>query len=1337
MYSTVAVLLGVGLSLGVADRDDEKAVRTVVERFFAVYAKKDLDGFMALWSEKAPDYATRKQTMQRVFAETGDITLKELTIIEAETKGDAARVRVRVELVGADKNSGKLHSSLGKFNRLLLLGRQDGAWKVLRYGPAEDELLARLLAADGKDAREKLYRENKDLVGRGLMNATNRRTGEEWRRNRLAVAMRINDLALEIGERLADKEVLGASHEWRGILLLTQGKHADAEASFKQALQLFREAKDSSGEAGALNSLGNLYINIGRHAEALRTFEKSMKICQELKDRKGVARALLSMGIVCKDTAKYKEALEYYQESLKIHRELKDREWEAKLLANIGVVYVETGRFAEGLRHYQDSLKIMRELDYQAGVASLLMNIGNIYGRLERNAEALEHYRESLKINRALGDRRAVASVLQNLANLYRETGRGVEALENYQEALKIARDLNNRYAEANALTGIGMLDRKQGRYEEALKRYREALKINRDLGRRAEIVRDNIRIGVAYEHSGRYNEALQAYQDSLKLARAIGARSDEADALNNLGHLHMNAYRHTEALQCLQDSLKSYRDLGSRTGEARVLDHIGSDYFYRGRFAEALHSYETALKIHRELKHRKSEGGTLTNIGLVYADTGRFAEALRSYQETLTIYQELDYRQGVAEVQEEIGRIYARTGRHDEALKHYQDSLKVQRELKNRKGVAGALNSVANEDARLGRHEEALEFYQESLKIGRELDDSKVVTTALNNIAALYRKTKRDKEAMQLYEESLKIERDIDNQQGVALTLYNIGVLHALKGQSREALEKFQESVRIAEAIGDLRICYSCEQYRGSLLMERGELAAADKACDRAIAFLEQLRANTREPSLQTSFFADNAAPYYWQTDIRLKRDLIADAFTSSESLRSRTMIDLLSNDRIDLDQRLSKEERGKEQQLQDRMVALGVRLEESRAAKAGADRIRSLEKELSDARAALEQFRVNMYVKYFQTGPAKFAPADLSDLNKSLFASRPGLVVLSYLIRPKQVLLFVLTRGNKADGPAKLTAHRIDVDMEEVAEAVGKFRTACLKPGVIPSSDDLYRWLLAPVEETLDGAKHVVIVPDGVLQTLPFQALRADEDSKYLVERAAVSYAPSVTALLKMQRRGDDLRKQHGKEGDLLALGIRDFGKREKTLPQAEDEARAIAKLFGDSGHSLLGTEATPSRLRARWSKARYLHFATHGLLNEDAPFYSSLVLSPDQEKGAHGQLFAADLLEERLSAEVAVLSACETGLGRRYNGEGLLGLSWAWFVAGVPSLVVSQWSVSDQAAERLMTAFWSEVKSGTPRAEALRRAQLRLLKDRGTRHPFYWAPFVLVGDFGDGQR
>lgn len=182
---------------------------------------------------------------------------------------------------------------------------------------------------------------------------------------------------------------------------------------------------------------------------------------------------------------------------------------------------------------------------------------------------------------------------------------------------------------------------------------------------------------------------------------------------------------------------------------------------------------------------------------------------------------------------------------------------------------------------------------------------------------------------------------------------------------------------------------------------------------------------------------------------------------------------------------------------------------------------------------------------------------------------------------------------------------------------------------------------------------------------------------------------------------------------------------------LPAAEAEVRAVGALFPGSAQLYTGAEATEARAKATMEQVRYIHFATHGLASETAPMYSAIALA---RSGAEdGMLYARELLDMKLSADLVVLSACETGLGQEVRGEGILGLTWALFVAGAPSSVVSQWSVADASTSRLMVTFYEGLRSArVSKAEALRQAQLRLMRNGRHGHPLYWAPFVLVGEW-----
>jgi CHAT domain-containing protein len=286
------------------------------------------------------------------------------------------------------------------------------------------------------------------------------------------------------------------------------------------------------------------------------------------------------------------------------------------------------------------------------------------------------------------------------------------------------------------------------------------------------------------------------------------------------------------------------------------------------------------------------------------------------------------------------------------------------------------------------------------------------------------------------------------------------------------------------------------------------------------------------------------------------------------------------------------------------------------------------------------------------------------------------------------------------------------------------------------------------------LRGKSSLVIAPDDALWALPFQALVA-EDNRYVIESSAVSYVPSLTVLREMEAQRGKHRheRQTGRQAEtagysLLALGNPAIGKEtieratltmrdEKLnpLPEAEEEVKALGRLYGAARSKIyIGAEAREDRLKAEASQARVLHFATHGILNNASPMYSYLALAQG-DSNEDGLLEAWELMRLDLKADLAVLSACETARGRFGAGEGVIGLSWALFIAGAPATVVSQWKVESASTRDLMLDFHQNLRApsskSATKAEALRQASLKLMKNPQTSHPFYWAGFVLVGD------
>jgi CHAT domain-containing protein len=356
----------------------------------------------------------------------------------------------------------------------------------------------------------------------------------------------------------------------------------------------------------------------------------------------------------------------------------------------------------------------------------------------------------------------------------------------------------------------------------------------------------------------------------------------------------------------------------------------------------------------------------------------------------------------------------------------------------------------------------------------------------------------------------------------------------------------------------------------------------------------------------------------------------------------------------------------------------------------------------------------------------------------------------LLEYFVGFQDRFVFVVTQE-------KILAVRLNVDSKRLFQRIRDFRARAVEGITLdrlftktyeqPISE-LYEILIQPIEEEISSKKHLVIVPHGMLHYLPFQALLSKR-GKYLIESFTVSYLPSAS-VLKYARVNNK-----GNRMELFAAGNPSTGL--APLPAAEEEVRELSTLF-KKRLVLTGKEATKTSVKGQSPRYDLLHFSTHGEMIEPDPLRSNLRFAPSA--GDDGKLTVNEIFDMEIKANLVTLSACETALvkgeeGDFPKGDDLVGLSRAFIHAGAPSVVASLWKVSDDSTVELMRAFYRNLRSMT-KAEALQKAQIDLMKssirfhvERGpggtTRstddqpdmaidcsHPFFWAPFILVGDW-----
>jgi len=572
---------------------------------------------------------------------------------------------------------------------------------------------------------------------------------------------------------------------------------------------------------------------------------------------------------------------------------------------------------------------------------------------------------------------------------------------------------------------------------------------------------------------------------------------------------------------------------------------------------------------------------------------------------------------------------------------------------------------------------------------------------------------------------------------------LFELAPYHAARGGHAKALALSLASLAGVGLYSHQQVAAlvaASRAYHGLGDIERGldmalEAIAVREAVDTRIAGNEQQRALASRATSEC---------YELAAELTLERGDPIRALAFLERGRARVLTDILDNGRpgamaeadAALQQRLTE--------LDGDVVRVSAALDEANIAgrKSAAA---ALAAELGRARDLRASFADGLQARDGRQRATRrrVDPDGIVELAKRLPART---VALEYFVAEHELHIFVVA-GNAAGGH-RIIARTKRIERKALESSVRALvdRLAGNDLRVEAAAREVYRLLIEPVEGDIAGADALLIVPDGFLWRVPYAAL-VDRRGRFLLQRVATVYAPSLTTFAAMIDSG---RSRKAQPASLLAVGNPTFDPsatraaasyyRDTTLgplPDAEREVDAVRALY-DRQHSLVlkRDQATEARTKTALAGATIAHFATHAILDDGNPMYSRLMLARDGHEAEDGWLESWEVARLSLKADLVVLSACETGRGRVGGGEGVIGLSWAFFLAGAHSILATEWKVASDSTTELMIAFHRALRGAASNpalheAQSLRKAQLRLLGDAKTRHPFHWAPFVLLGD------
>ncbi len=862
--------------------------------------------------------------------------------------------------------------------------------------------------------------------------------------------------------------------------------------------------------------------------------------------------------------------------------------------------------------------------------------------------------------------------------------------------------------------------------------------------------------------------KAIQYHQQAMDLYREIGDERGEAEILGGLGLIYFNSKDYDKALSYYQEALKERVKVDDKLLIGNSLNSIGLIYYNLNNYKMAMPYFDKAEALRKETgdlpgltRTQTLKASSYLSIGEEMNNSGKYPEALESIEKALEINKSINVRPGIGDALNQLGFVYANLGEYSTAVEKINEAARIMKEDKDTALLAGVYNHLGIVLQMSGRIEKASEYFNKSLKIFEENRDQVNAEALLSNLGTLFFDTKDYVKAKDYQLKALQISREIKDKEREVNCLLNLGNAYTLLEMKDSAMLIYRAGLEIATSMDSPDLIWKLIAGMAEYYERGKEYDKAIALNDSALKILEEMRSTLGSEEQKASFMARerfafeyviNMLGNFYEKDKTKGYDI--QAFLYAEQSKSRAFLDLLAES-------LANVKEGADSGLLKKQDDILVNLTQAK---------QSLEMELRNDHA--DQQKAGELKRKI-----KVSEEDLGEINQEIRKTNPkyadlhypepvtlkeaqelctdkNTVLLEYSVGDSSTCLWVITRS--AHQLFKLPGR------EELQEQIESFRFALLNPD--KSNNDfftkggysLYKTLLQPAEPYFSKRSKLIMIPDGILNYLPFEVLLTDNKGigpgnlysglPFLIKKYPISYAHSASVLKSLLSEHARAKVSDPDNKKLIAFGdpvyenVNDTSYPSvgsyKRLEYSGKEIENIASYFKKGNAEIyLRENATEENVKreGELKKFNYIHFATHGFIDEGKPDFSSLVLTKTNNSEEDGFLQATEIFNLNLNADMVVLSACQTGLGKLVRGEGMVGLTRAFMYAGTPTVLVSLWSVSDISTSILMGEFYRNlVIEKLSKTDALRKAQLSMLGNEKFAHPFYWAPFVIIGDW-----
>jgi len=866
-----------------------------------------------------------------------------------------------------------------------------------------------------------------------------------------------------------------------------------------------------------------------------------------------------------------------------------------------------------------------------------------------------------------------------------------------------------------------------------------------------------------------------------------------EGDVYRSIGDINYYISDNTGAMEMYNKALPFFLKAREPTGQAYIYWRMGQIYLRTGDNKKTKEMYTQSLPLYQQINDP-------IGLGDVYFDTGNlnyykrnYHEALEMYEKAWPYYSKAEDPRGMGNVYRNMGNMYLRVGDYQRTLDYCEKALHLYVQANSPLGQANTYWNMGEAHFYLGDYTKAMDNYNKALSFLQKIDEPIGQGIIYQDKGEVYFKSGDYQKALNMNEKAMPFLLQADSLIDQIRVCRSIGDIYAKTGKNKQSLQMYDKALDISRKVADI----DAEAYilvnKAAVLGRTGKISEAAGLYKDGMKRFERVRSQSGSSEMKKSYMAKVYDQYEDATIFMIKNLYINKAFKGkafqyAEAMKARVFLDQLAEGSINLNKGIDPDLKMKRDGIENRLSLIQKQIidESSPRKKPNEAKITALKSEYAGTEEELEAIKKEIQSKNPLYASVQYPePITVKKLQTNAKVLKKEEAILEYFVSRAGIYCFVITPHTYEIVKLKVTRNELEKDTKLFLKSF-EVEEKGLQPFHEEQAKKLYNVLMLPVEKYIKD-KSLIIVPDGILTRLPFEALMLKEKGKdiYLLEKYIIKYVPSASVLEILRK--DPKYKEEGRSDMFIGFGdpVYDYEafKAHKTekgddevsvnqlttkssyfrtgcklnrLRKTGEEVEEIVKIFENNNkekNKYLGLDTPDTReenakclsLDAREKNAKcvrldareenaesesmkkygYIHFSAHGALADD---FQAIVLSQIPDSKEDGMLTLGKIMNCNYNARLVVLSACETGLGKIERGEGVTGLTRAVMYAGTPAVVVSLWSVADEQTKELMVRFYKNIiEKGMMKEEALRAAKIEMLH----MNPFYWSAFVMYGE------